>query len=101
MITSTTTDHRSIRAAALAECVTIAEADHARAVRVDGATAPTREAVIVAVLDEANAFWQVENNLIRDPRTLTVDEARETATDMVEAIAERVSGIVAGLHAQR
>lgn len=94
---ATGTDYHAIRTAALVDCVAIAETDHQRAMRVDAATAPSREAVIVAVLDEANAYWRVEGDLNRNPRTLPVDEAREIADGMRTAIAERVSGIVAGL----
>lgn len=90
---STTTDPRhAIRAAVLAECVTLAETAHTTLADLYGAAAPTREAAIVAVLDEAHAYWSVNGRDWREVQT--VEAARELADDLRDAMTEQARSIV-------
>ncbi|MGD9526423.1 MAG: hypothetical protein AB7I38_11685 [Dehalococcoidia bacterium] len=86
----------SIRAAALADAVRHAEHERAKLSDVYGAdVAPTHEAAIVAVLDEAIAWWAVETRQGRQVRT--ADDAHRYADRLGAMLAEHAESIVGAL----
>lgn len=85
---STATAIAAIRTQALAAAVELAETLHSQ-----NATG-TREAAIVAVLDEAHAYWTVEAH---GGGCRTETDAREIAEGLAAHLADQAPGLVWGL----
>ena len=84
----------AIREQSLRSAVTLAESLHTNLVARHGADADTREAAIVAVFDEAHAYWTVERY---GAGCATEADAREIADGLAAHLAEHAPGIVWGL----
>lgn len=82
-------DPQAMRRVVLEALAERAEADHARRVAL-GMEAPTRLAVVTAVIVEAAAYWSVESS-----HGLDVAGYRELADDAYRVIGEQIPGLIA------
>lgn len=84
-------DPQAMRALVLEQLAEQAETEHSRIVDLHGADAPTRLAAVIAVIDEASAYWTVEQH-----GPMTVGDYREIAADMHRVVTEQIPSIIIG-----